>query len=330
MKAQCIVFPQPLSATVGEVDVPSPGSGQLLSKTRLTGVSTGTETRVYRGKQEGATFPLIPGYENLGEIVEAGPETTVPVGQRVFVRSHFYDSGRYSRSWGSQVSHSLTTEEKAIPVPASVSDEQAVYAKVAGIALHGVKRARVAPGEWVVVVGLGLIGHLVVQQAVAAGARVIAVDVAEDRLDLAERAGANHVLDAREPDAPEMAREISGGGADVAFDATGIPSVLGPSIRYLKERPWDSEPTDCARLVLQGSLEGSFTLDYMATFRPEIDIIVPRDNDTQDMIDSLDLMARGKLHPEIIPATRYSYRECAEAYQKLVNREIMRVLYSWD
>jgi 2-desacetyl-2-hydroxyethyl bacteriochlorophyllide A dehydrogenase len=330
MKAKCIVFTKPRNATVSEVEVPAPGEGQLLCKTRITGVSTGTETRVFRGEQPGAKFPTIPGYENLGEVVETGANTGTPVGSRLFVTSHQYNSGSYARTWGAQVSHTVTPEDRAILVPEGVSDERAVYAKTAGIALHGVKRARVAAGEWVVVVGLGLIGHLVVQHSVAVGAKVIAVDMASDRLSLAEEAGASLALNAGDGDAVDRAREASGGGADVAFDATGIASVFQPTIGYLKERPWNSDPADSPRLVLQGSLEEPLSLDYMTMFMPEIDIIIPRDNDTQDVVDSLDLMARDRIRPEIIPATRYSYRDCAEAYPRLVNREIMRVIYSWD
>ena len=330
MKAPCIVFPEPLNATIGEIDVPCPGRGQLLCKTRITGVSTGTETRVFRGKQDNAQFPLIPGYKNLSEVIEAGDGTTTKPGSRLLVRTHLYETGPYVKSWGGQVSHTLTDEGKLVVVPESVSDERAIYAKVAGISLHGVKRAKVRSGEWVVVVGLGLIGHLVVQHAVAKGAKVIAVDMAEDRLDLAKRAGALHTLSAGDKQAVEKAHEITGGGADVAFDATGLASVLEPTSLYLKPRTWDDDPAKCGRLVLQGTVEDPVTLDYMALFRREIDLITPRDCDTQDMIDSLDLMAADKLHPEIIPASRYSFRDCAEAYPKLVSREIMRVLYSWE
>lgn len=330
MKAQCIVFPEPLKATVGEIDVPAPGEGQLLTKTRLTGVSTGTETRVFRGKQQGAQFPLIPGYENLGEVIEAGPGTSVKPGQRMIVRKQLSDPSPYARSWGSQVSHSLTNESSLVLVPEGVSDDRAIYAKVAGISLHGVKRAKVASGEWVVVVGLGIIGHLVVQHSIAKGAKVIAVDMDNDRLELAKRAGALHTLNAGDEKAVDRAHEISGGGADVAFDATGLASVLEPTSKYLKARAWDDDPANCGRLVLQGTVEDPVTLDYMSLFKPEIDLITPRDCDTQDLIDSLDLMAADKLHPEIIPATTYSFRDCAEAYPKLVSREIMRVLYTWE
>ncbi len=330
MKNDCIVFPEPNRVAVGSVEVGSPGPGRLVTRTRLTGVSTGTETRVFRGKQDRSSFPLIPGYENLGEVVEAGPDTTLPVGTRLFVRGHEYDSTPYNRVWGSQVARSITPESSAIPVPDAVTDEQAIYAKVCGIALHGAKRARVQDGEWVVVVGLGIIGHLVVQQSCARGARVIGVDVDEQRLQLATEAGAAHVVNGLRLDAAQEVRSLTGGGANVGFDATGLTSTIGMTAACLRPRPWDDSPETCSRLVLQGSLEQPLTLDYYALFMPELDVVTPRDCDTQDIVDSLSLMETGALRPQIIPATTYSYRDAAQAYPRLVSREIMRVHFTWE
>ena len=330
MKAKCIVFPEPRRADVGEIEVPAPGPGQLLTKTRLTGVSTGTETRVFRGAQEGSAFPLIPGYENLGEVIEAGPDTTLKPGQRVFVRSHAYDPRKFTTQWGSQVSHSLTTEGSVIPIPDGVSDERGIYAKIAGISLHGVKRARVSAGEWAVVVGLGIIGQLVLQHAVARGASVIGIDVDEGRLELARAGGAAETLSAQDGDLVGRVAEVTGGGADVAFDATGRPDILASTATLLKSRAWDGDIERCGRLVLQGTLEEPVSIPYMTLFRPEIDLIVPRDCDTQDMIDSISLMATDRLHPEVIPAAKFSFTNAAAAYQKLVDRELMRVMFTWS
>lgn len=330
MKAPCIVFTKPRTAETGEIEIGSPGPGQIVTKTLLTGVSTGTETRVFRGKQDGSSFPLIPGYENLGEVVEAGPAVTLKPGTRVYVRGHQYDPSPYTTTWGSQVGGSLASAASAIPIPDGVPNEHAIYAKVCGISLHGAKRARVRDGEWAVVVGLGIIGHFVLQHAVARGAKVIGIDVDAGRLELAAKAGATHTVNGRDADAVERVREITGGGATVAFDATGLASTLEGTAAYLRVRPWDTDPGDAARLVLQGTVEEPVTLGYRTLFAPEIDLITPRDCDTADLVDSLSLMAAGKIDPGIIPATTYHYTKAAEAYPRLVEREIMRVLFTWE
>src|SRR5215472_16803244 len=77
-----------------------------------------------------------------------------------------------------------------VPVPSGVSPEHAAFATVGAIAMHGVRRAEVQLGETACVIGLGLVGQLAVRLLIAAGARVVGVDVIEERCRLAEKAGA--------------------------------------------------------------------------------------------------------------------------------------------
>jgi predicted dehydrogenase/threonine dehydrogenase-like Zn-dependent dehydrogenase len=77
-----------------------------------------------------------------------------------------------------------------VPVPASVSPEHAAFATVGAIAMQGVRRAEVALGDAACVIGLGLVGQLTVRLLVAAGVRVVGLDMIEDRCRLAEKAGA--------------------------------------------------------------------------------------------------------------------------------------------
>ena len=77
-----------------------------------------------------------------------------------------------------------------VPVPRGVSAEHAAFATVGAIALHGVRRAEVQLGDAACVIGLGLVGQLVIRLLIAAGVRVVGVDIIEERCRLAEKAGA--------------------------------------------------------------------------------------------------------------------------------------------
>ncbi len=330
MNGRCLVFEAPLQVSTGDIVIPEPGSGQLVTRTLLTGVSTGTETRVFRGQQPGSDFPLVPGYENLGEVVHAGPNTNLKVGDRLIVRDHCYDPGHYSLCWGSQVSHSVTGEGSAIRVPPVVADADAVFSKVAGISLHGVKRARVSEGEQVVVVGLGIIGHFVVQHAVGRGAKVVGVDLDEKRRALAIEAGANATVDASQLDAREQILELTRGGGNVVFDCTGAASVLETSAALLRSREDDDRGGGFARLVLQGTLEAPIKLSYRALFSPEADLIVPRDCDSADIEDSLALMASGIIQPSLLPVVTLPHEQASTGYEGLLSREYMRVHFTWS
>ncbi len=92
--------------------------------------------------------------------------------------------------------HALHAEYNWIPtnlcvaVPAGVDPEHAAFATVGSIAMHGVRRSEVQLGDTACVIGLGLVGQLVVRLLIAAGVRVVGLDVVEDRCRLAEKAGA--------------------------------------------------------------------------------------------------------------------------------------------
>jgi predicted dehydrogenase/threonine dehydrogenase-like Zn-dependent dehydrogenase len=112
-----------------------------------------------------------------------------------------------------------------VPVPAGVTPEQAAFATVGAIAMQGVRQAEVQLGEAACVIGLGLVGQLVVRLLIAAGVRVVGLDMIADRCRLAEKAGA--VLCAA-PDAEGMAAVkqalaalTSGRGADQVLLAAG-------------------------------------------------------------------------------------------------------------
>ncbi len=98
--------------------------------------------------------------------------------------------------------------------------EAASAVNVAGTAIHACRRARIGLGEWVLVVGLGMVGQCAAQTARLAGGRVIGIDVDARRCELGRVCGAEHVLDGRMPDVVERVLALTGGlGADAAVIA---------------------------------------------------------------------------------------------------------------
>ena len=178
MKTQAIVFPRPFAAELAEIELRPLQPGEVLTRTVYTGVSTGTEVRVYSGKQINTTFPLIPGYENVGEVVEVAAGTTLKVGDYVYGAS-LPETAPYCRSWGGQVEYAVSPESSLIALPRGMDLLKASFAHTAAIGFHGLRRARVARGETVAIVGQGLIGFLAGLSARALGARVVAIDHGE-------------------------------------------------------------------------------------------------------------------------------------------------------
>lgn len=126
--------------------------------------------------------------------------------------------------------HTVAVRESLIPIPPDVPLEQAALFGCAVMTGVGavVNTARVEPGARVAVFGLGGVGLAVVLGARLAGAlQIVALDLLPAKLELARRLGATHTVPAGEATAVEAVREITGGGADYAFEAVGNATVLG-------------------------------------------------------------------------------------------------------
>ena len=324
----CIVFRGPLQVELGELDVPAPGPGQVLTKTLFTGVSTGTETRVLRGGETGH-FPLVPGYENVGAVLQTGAGVALRPGDVVYTGANEFTGG-YFRCWGAQVGVALSPAADCIPVPVGLDPVRALYVKVGGIALHGINRAHVTAQDTVAVVGLGLIGHLAAQCARARGAKVIAIDTDEARLEIARQAGFATVLNARDGDLEARVKALSNGGVDVAVDATGVAAVADRTARLVHGKPWLPPFPPSARVVLLGSYAEPVAFSYHPTlFANEPDILPSRDTTRADMIEMMGLIASGKVNPGVLPARVYPVASAPQGYQDLLANKLMRIIFDW-
>jgi Zn-dependent alcohol dehydrogenase len=114
--------------------------------------------------------------------------------------------------------------------------EGSVIADAVTTPFHAVvRRGKVAAGDWVIVFGCGGVGLSLVQVAAAVGARVIAVDVKDAKLETARRFGATATLNpAAVPRLDKAVRALSGGGVDVAFEAVGKATAQEAALNFLK------------------------------------------------------------------------------------------------
>ncbi|MFD7989447.1 zinc-binding alcohol dehydrogenase [Kitasatospora indigofera] len=213
--------------------VPRPGPGEFTVRLTTSLVSAGTEGICLGRLFEPGThwdnwvrYPFAPGYSAVGRVEETGPGTErVRPGDRVAVR----------KPHASVVVVGATDD--VYPVPDGVADEQAAWFHVATIAQVGVRRAAHRLGDRVAVIGLGPVGQLAAQYARLAGAaEVIAVDPAQERVNLALAGGAHTGLAlTAEVAAEEIRRRTGGAGADVVYDVTGAAAVFAAAQRAVRK-----------------------------------------------------------------------------------------------
>jgi len=166
------------------------GPYEVEVQTHRTLISPGTELARLQGKLmfDSDTPPSFPmanvGYANIGRVIRAGDEVGVRPGERV------YTMGNHASVVRGDVRNML-----CVPVPDELSDEDAVFARLATVSMTTLVTTFARPGDQVAVVGLGLVGNLAAQVFQAAGMRVNAFDLSENRRDIAHRAGVESVYD---------------------------------------------------------------------------------------------------------------------------------------
>ena len=238
MKAAVVrEFGKPL--VMEEVTIPTPSAGQILVKMAATGVCH-TDLHAVEGDWPVKPKPpFIPGHEGVGHVVAVGAGVRhVKEGDRVGVPWLYTACGHCSHclgGWetlcheqqntGYSVNGSFAEYVLADPnyvghLPDEVSFVEIAPILCAGVTVYkGLKVTDTKPGDWVVVSGIGGLGHLAVQYAKAMGLNVVAVDVDDAKLDLAKRLGASLAVNARSEDPIAFVQKEIGGAHGVLVTA---------------------------------------------------------------------------------------------------------------
>ncbi len=249
---QAIVFPEPQTISLERVPDPAATADEVIVRVATCGIC-GTDLHIYRNEYM-SEFPLIPGHEFSGTVVEVGSAVTdLRVGDRVAVDPNLY-CGHCDFCRNEQANHCLNwqgvgvtraggfAEYTAIPgracylLPEDMTDTQASFIEPLACVVHALKRVRIWPGEQVLIFGAGPMGLLLLQALRHSGAaQVVIVDKQPDRLALARQFGAAAAITAG-PDQAEALRDWAPFGFSTVIDATGVPQVIQQAFGYLKPR----------------------------------------------------------------------------------------------
>jgi propanol-preferring alcohol dehydrogenase len=241
--AQVAQFGQPL--VFKDLPVPTPGPNEILVKTEACGVCH-TDLHAANGDWPlKPTLPFTPGHEGIGIVTAMGANVkAVKEGDRVGVPWLFSACGHceyclaaqepvcgeaqfggYTRN-GGFAQYIVADPNYVAHIPAGLAALDAAPLICAGITSYkGVKETQARPGEWIVISGIGGLGHLGVQYAKAMGLHVCAVDIDDRKLEHAKRLGADAVVNAKVGDPVAAVRQVTGGGAHgVLITAPSLPA----------------------------------------------------------------------------------------------------------
>ncbi|MFT0179746.1 alcohol dehydrogenase AdhP [Pseudomonas benzopyrenica] len=279
MKAAVVTaFGKPLEFR--EVEVPTPGAGQVLVKIAASGVCH-TDLHAAQGDWPvKPNPPFIPGHEGVGHVVAVGAGVThVKEGDRVGVPWLYSTCGHCEHclgGWetlcesqqntgysvnGGFAEYTLADAGYVGRLPDNVGFVEIAPILCAGVTVYkGLKMTDTRPGNWVVISGIGGLGHMAVQYARAMGLNVAAVDVDDRKLDLARRLGAEVTVNAREQDpAAYLKKEIGGahGALVTAVSPKAFEQAIGMTRRggtiALNGLPPGDFPLSIFDMVLNGT-----------------------------------------------------------------------------
>ncbi|GAA3294333.1 alcohol dehydrogenase AdhP [Arthrobacter citreus] len=295
--------------SVEDVAVLEPGPNQVLVKLVATGVCH-TDLHAADGDWPvKPTPPFIPGHEGVGEVVQVGEGVTdLAPGDMVGNAWLAYACGscEYCRTgWetlceqqknsgysvdGSFGQYMLVDSRFAARIPAGADPQEIAPVLCAGVTVYkGLKVSEARPGQWVVISGIGGLGHVAVQYAKAMGLRVAAVDIADDKLELAKKYGAEVLVNASSEDPVEAIQNKIGGAHGVLVTAVH-PKAFGQAIGMARRG---------GTIVLVGLPPGDFPAPIFDVVLKGLTIRGSIVGTRQDLAEAIDFYDRGLIHPNI-------------------------------
>lgn len=325
-------FGEPLQ--LEEVPIPEPAPDEVLVKVAACGLC-GSDLEISAGKLKGPQVPLIMGHEPAGIVAAVGSNVThVKEGQHVVV-ALYVTCGQcdYCRTNqdnlcinlvgrpgfeldGAFAEYFKVPGRNLFPISPSVPLEQ-VAAMSDGVATswHAVRRrANVQPGQTVVIMGVGGLGIHATQISRLSGARTVAVDVVTEKLEMAQRFGADLTLNAHDEDVcAQVLKFTHGAGADAVLDFVAEPDTVKMGLCILKRD---------GVLALVGLAPGRpFTADSVDIVLSEKRIVGSRTSSKQDLVEAIRLVEQGRITPVV--SQRYRLEDVNEALDALRRGEAL-------
>lgn len=296
----------PSLQTIKVVDLPKPvaGPGEVLLKLKYVGFC-GSDLNTFLGRNAMAKPEVIPGHE-IGAVIEAlgeGCPADLQVGQTVTVnpytncghcascRNGRYNACQHNETLGVQRDGAMREYialpwQKIIPIK-DISMRDAALIEPMSVGFHAVSRGEVTDIDTVVVFGCGMVGLGAVMRAAQRGATVIAVDLSQEKLDLAKKAGATYVINSKVEDLQAKVKEYTDGyGADVVIEAVGSPFTYVAAIDIV---------SFTGRVVCIGYAKSDVSFQTKYFVQKELDIRGSRNATPNDFRAVLSFMQKSQL-----------------------------------
>ena len=349
--SRAVVISRPFEAELREIRLTQPKEDAFIARTLFSAISSGTDMKTYKGQQhpEQCWYPLVPGYETAGVIVatpDAGADLSrlpqsareLKVGDRVMI-NECRQFGDVCAAWGGNseytIKDSFTTNDQfdyMVKIPDNVTDQQAVLAYLACVALKGIDRLTLRDGETIVVSGAGMVGVSAMQilKILNPTLKVVAIEPHLFR----QRIAAQYADAVFAPDqaAAGIKDFTNGKMADQFIECSGNPEVPGIIHRYIKDGGWEEDDRP-AHIHLQGDYPDKIIFDHYHRWfvkNASFSMTCALSAGTKERV--LAWISEGKFDTKGLPVEVWPVTKCGEAFRYKAEKgeEVFKILFDWS
>lgn len=310
MYASAVIIERPGKLSIDQVELVDPGKDDLIVDVQWSGISTGTEKLLWNGKMPafpGLEYPLVPGYETVGTVVDAGVVHRDRIGDRVYVPGSIgYKNVR--GLFGGSASTIVANQAKALKVDSELGRD-AVLMALAATAHHALAAKGARPPE--LIVGHGILGRLLAR----IGKAVSGVSPVVWEVNSKRRIGDPGYRVVEPKNDPE-ARYSS------IYDASGASGIVDQLVDHL---------SPAGEIVLAGFYSDRIDFAFPPAFMKEARIRIAAEWDATDLIAVNRLLDQGSLSLSGLITHEADYVDAAEAYDKAFNDpDCLKMVLNWS
>jgi 3-hydroxyethyl bacteriochlorophyllide a dehydrogenase len=315
MQTTAVILSGPKELSLGQVALTAPGAGDLIVEIGHSGISTGTEKLFWSGTMPpfpGMGYPLVPGYESSGVVVEAGAETGYRPGDAVFVPgANCYaqiDGGPLRGLFGGAARHLVTPASRVTRIDPGMGETGALLA-LAATARHALAGFDTALPD--LIVGHGVLGRLLARLTIAAGGAAPTVW----EVNTARHAGATG-YPVLHPDM-DPRRDYR-----AIYDASGAPDLLNTLIGRIAKG---------GEVVLAGFYTAPVSFNFPPAFMKEARIRIAAEWTPEDLTATRALVEAGALSLAGLATHRARHSDATAAYATaFTDPDCLKMILDWS
>ncbi|MDO4584277.1 MAG: zinc-binding dehydrogenase [Planctomycetia bacterium] len=321
---------------IEELPIPEMGEYDALVKVESCGVCNGTDMKIIHGKFKGVEqYPVVLGHEGVARVVARGTKVRhYQIGDLVLMPYIGQTPEGIGSAWGGYAEYNLVTDARAMEEDGQIPEEYMYAQNVLPGDFDPVSSAMIItfrevlstmgifgfqPNQSLVILGLGPVGLSFVQFAKFLGmGPIIAVDIQDEKLEKAQKYGADAIVNSRVRDVREVVRSHCPGGIDYALDAVGVPGFINTALEIL--RPG-------GKVCVYGISEQQHTeIDWSRcpyNWTLQFNQFPSKKRESEAHSRIVEWIRLGILNPNDYISHVFDFEEIGKAFEKIENREPM-------